>query len=60
MFGMPPPKTEPRYLIHYVSGGKTLCGIPTPDLKRNERWVEPRGWDAHLANCDKCKARKKP
>jgi len=54
------PKTEPRFRIHLVSGGKTLCGIPTPDLKRNERWVEPRAPDAGLVNCDACKAKRRP
>lgn len=54
------PATEPQYVIHFVSGGKTLCGVPSPDLKKNERWVEPRAPDAHLANCDACKKRRRP
>ena len=46
--------TAPRYRIHLVSGGRTLCGIETPDLKRDERWVEPRQDDADDCNCDAC------
>lgn len=54
------PKTEPQLLIHIVTNGKTLCGTPSYMLKKNERWVEPRAWDVDAANCDECKARRKP
>jgi hypothetical protein len=59
MFGGPPAPPAPQYLIHIINGGKTMCGIPSPDLKKNERWVEVRAWDSHLANCDKCTAKVK-
>lgn len=56
----PVPPTQPQFKIHFVSGGKTLCGVPSYQLKRNERWVEVRGDDAHLVNCDVCKTKRRP
>ncbi len=43
-----------EYLIHLVKNGKTLCGVPTRELKAVERWVERDGFETGACSCDAC------
>lgn len=54
-YGYASPMTDTRVTsIHLVKNGRTLCGIETCELKKNERWVERDGLETGLCSCDAC------